>query len=102
FVAAGGQDEVECTNLSATSKAAEMDLGGTNVTLTEGLALGQDGWFVNFNTGDLRLNNPHEDLLEAALWLPDDPATDIGDDARPRGPNNQDVAGADVPTSGAE
>src|SRR5690606_7953580 len=55
-------------------------------------------WFADFNAGDLTLTTPPPALLTAARWQPGDPTTDINGDRRPAGPDNQDVAGADVPS----
>lgn len=55
-------------------------------------------WFANFNAGDLALStNAPAELLTAARWQAGDPTTDIDGTARPRGPEDEDVAGADVP-----
>ena len=96
LVAIGNQDEVECTELNALNNAAEMPLGGANVTL-RAIAPGQPEWFVGFNSGDLRLNSPPLPVYSAARWQADDPTTDIEGHPRVALEGAMDVAGADVP-----
>jgi len=98
FVAADSTyDEVACATMTATNCAAEMALGGSNVTLGNVVTMGQDAWFSNLSTGNLCLANPPEALLSAASWRSGDPTTDINGTLRPTQDGAADVAGADIP-----
>jgi len=92
IISRSDDDELVCPDISITTSALEMPLGGN----TE-LGPMDITWFsAEFAAGDFSLSGAHPLVIEAAAtWLDGDPSTDINGDARPTTDGMSDFAGAD-------